>query len=56
MEKKMADKVKNARVIAIDAHTHKILRIYAAQNDRGIAEVANKAILQYIATSELIKS
>ena len=47
----MSDKMKNARVIAIDAKTHKILRIFAAQNDKGIAEVANKAILTYIAHS-----
>ena len=51
----MADKVKNARVIAIDAQTHKILRIFAAQNDKGIAEVAIKAILEYIANTNITK-
>ena len=44
-------KAKGSRVIAIDAETHHILRVYAAQNDRGIAEVASKAILHYIANN-----
>ena len=48
---KVNQKVKTARVIAIDADTHHILRVFAAQNDKGIAEIASKAILHYIAYS-----
>ncbi len=46
---KVNQKAKNARVIAIDADTHHLLRVFAAQNDLGIADVASTAILHYIA-------
>ena len=48
----MAVKIKSSRVIAINADTHKILRIFAAQNDKKIADVANEAILRHIAGSK----
>mgnify|MGYP003121646222 FL=1 len=48
---KVNQKAKNSRVIAIDADIHHILRVYAAQNDKGIAEVASKAILHYISNN-----
>lgn len=46
---KVDQKAKTARVIAIDADTHHLLRVFAAQKDMGIAEVAQTAIIHYIA-------
>ena len=42
------EKVKNARVIAVDSKVHHKLRVVAAMNNTGIGTIAEKAILKYI--------